>query len=86
LSDLDVEAIQTAARTGMIVTYEDHHIQTGLGSLIANVLTEKGLGIRFRKMGITQYGRSGKPDDLYKMQALDVDSLVKTVMEEIEKK
>ncbi len=86
LSDLDVEAIQTAARTGMIVTYEDHHIQTGLGSLIANVLTEKGLGIHFRKMGITQYGSSGKPDDLYKMQGLDVDSLVKTVMEEIEKK
>jgi transketolase len=75
LSDLDVEALQEAARTGMIVTYEDHHIQTGLGSLIANVLTEKGLGIRFRKMGIAQYGSSGKPDDLYKMQGLDVDSL-----------
>ena len=86
LSDLDAEAIQAAARTGMIVTYEDHHIQTGLGSLIANVLTEKGLGIRFRKMGISRYGSSGKPDDLYKMQGLDVDSLVKTVMEEIKKK
>jgi transketolase len=86
LSDLDVEAIHAAARTGMIVTYEDHHIQTGLGSLIANVLTEKGLGIRFRKIGISGYGSSGKPDDLYKMQGLDVDSLVKTVMEEIEKK
>jgi transketolase len=86
LSDLDVGAIQTAARTGMIITYEDHHIQTGLGSLIANVLTEKGLGIRFRKMGISRYGSSGKPDDLYKMQGLDVDSLVRVVMEEIQKK
>jgi transketolase len=70
----------------MIVTYEDHHIQTGLGSLIAGVLAEQSLGIRFRKMGITRYGSSGKPDDLYKMQGLDVDSLVKTVMEEIKKK
>jgi transketolase len=86
LSDLDADAIQAAAKTGMIVTYEDHHIQTGLGSLVANVLTEKGLGIRFRKMGINRYGSSGKPDDLYKMQGLDVDSLVKTVMEEIKKK
>jgi transketolase len=86
LSDLDAEAVQAAARTGMIVTYEDHHIQTGLGSLIANVLTEKGLRVRFRKMGIAQYGSSGKPDDLYKMQGLDVDGLVKTVMEEIKKK
>jgi transketolase len=37
-------------------------------------------------MGISGYGSSGKPDDLYKMQGLDVDSLVKAVMEEIEKK
>jgi transketolase len=86
LSDLDHEAILRAAKTGTIITYEDHHIQTGLGSLIANVLAEHGLSIRFRKMGITQYGSSGKPDDLYRMQGLDVESLVKTVMEEIEKK
>jgi transketolase len=37
-------------------------------------------------MGITQYGSSGKPDDLYKMQGLDVESLVQTVMEEIKKR
>jgi transketolase len=86
LSDLDVEAIQASAKTGIIVTYEDHHIQTGLGSLVANALAEHGVSIRFRKMGIDRYGSSGKPDDLYKMQGLDVDSLVKTVMEEIEKK
>jgi transketolase len=86
LSDLDVEAVQAAAGTGMIVTYEDHHIQTGLGSLIAGVVAEHGVNTRFRKMGITQYGSSGKPDDLYKMQGLDVDSLVKAVMEEIQKK
>src|SRR4030042_3731540 len=86
LSELDSEAILKAARTGVIITYEDHHIQTGLGSLIANFLAGYGLGIRFRKLGITQYGSSGKPDDLYKMQGLDVDSLVKAVMEEIKKK
>ncbi|MGQ9647710.1 MAG: transketolase [Thermodesulfobacteriota bacterium] len=86
LSDLDVTAIQGAAKTGLIVTYEDHHIDTGLGSLVASVLVEKGFSIRFRKMGITQYGSSGKPDDLYKMQGLGVDNLVKIVMEEIKKK
>jgi transketolase len=85
LSDLDREAITKAAQTGIIITYEDHHIRTGLGSLIANFLAEHGLGIRFRKLGIKQYGSSGKPDDLYKMQGLDVESLVRTVLEEIEK-
>lgn len=86
LSDLDIEAILKAARTGTVLTYEDHHIQTGLGSLIANVLAEQGLSIRFRKMGITRYGSSGKPDDLYRMQGLDVESLVKAVMNEIKRR
>jgi transketolase len=87
LSDLDYEAILKAAKTGIIITYEDHHIRTGLGSLIANFIAEHGLGlgIRFRKLGIKQYGSSGKPDDLYRIQGLDVESLVQTVMEEIKK-
>jgi transketolase len=85
LSDLDTKAILSAAKTGTITTYEDHHIHTGLGSFIANVLAEHGLAIRFRKMGITQYGSSGKPEELYRMQGLDVDSLVQTVVDEIQK-
>jgi transketolase len=85
LSDLDIDAILKATRTGTVITYEDHHIQTGLGSLIANVLAEHGIPIRFRKMGITQYGSSGKPEDLLRMQGLDVESLIKAVMDEIQK-
>jgi transketolase len=86
LSDLDTEAVLRSAGTGTIITYEDHHVQTGLGSLVGNVLAEHGLPVRFRKMGITRYGSSGKPDDLYRMQGLDVDSLVQTVLNEIERK
>ena len=83
LSELDKETILKAAKTGVLITYEDHHIQTGLGSIIANFIAGQGLGIRLRKLGITRYGSSGKPDELYRMQGLDVDSLVKAVMEEI---
>lgn len=86
LSDLDVDAILKAAETGIIITYEDHNVQTGLGSLIANLLAGHGRGIRFRKLGITQYGSSGKPEDLYRMQGLDAESLVQTVIEEIGKR
>ena len=85
-SDLDSEAILKAAKTGILITYEDHHIQTGLGSLIANFIAERGLRVRFRKLGIKQYGSSGKPDELYRSQGLDVESLVQTVMQEIKKK
>lgn len=85
LSDLDMEAILKATRTGRVITYEDHHIHTGLGCLIANVIVEHGLSVRLRKLGITQYGSSGKPDDLYQMQGLDVDSLVHAVLDEVER-
>jgi len=84
-SDLDSEAILKAAKTGILITYEDHHIQTGLGSLIANFIAERGLRVRFRKLGIKQYGSSGKPDELYRSQGLDVESLVQAVMEEVNK-
>ena len=85
-SDLDSEAVLKAAETGALITYEDHHIQTGLGSLIANFIAERGLRVRFRKLGIKQYGSSGKPDELYRSQGLDVESLVQVVMEETKKK
>lgn len=86
LSDPDVDAVLKAARTGRVITYEDHHIQTGLGSLVANIIAEHGLPVRLRKLGVTRYGSSGKPDDLYRMQGLDVDSLVKAVMDVINRK
>lgn len=83
LSDLDIDALLKAVQTGRVITYEDHHVQTGLGCLIASVIAEHGLSTRLRKLGITHYGSSGKPEDLYRMQGLDVDSLVKAVMDEV---
>ncbi|MGQ9637700.1 MAG: transketolase [Thermodesulfobacteriota bacterium] len=83
LSDLDKEAILRAFRTGVVITYEDHHVETGLGSLIGNLIAEEGFPIRFKKLGITSYGSSGKPEDLYRMQGLDVESLVQTVLYEV---
>jgi transketolase len=52
---------------------------------VANILAEDSLKVKFRKLGVTGYAGSGKPDDLYRIQGLDVDSLVKTVMREIGK-
>jgi transketolase len=64
---------------------DNRYIQTGLGSLVANFIAVHGLGIRFRKLGIKQYSSSGKPDELYRLQGLDVESLVQVVMEEVNK-
>lgn len=84
-SEIDEEAIGEAAQTGLIVTYEDHNVKTGLGSIVANFLAENSLNPKFRKLGISGYAGSAKPNDLYRIQGLDVDSLVKTVLTEIDK-
>ncbi len=81
--DLDVEALKEAAATGLIVTYEDHNVETGLGSSVANALLDNGLNARLVKLGVRTYGGSGKPDELFAMQGLDVESLVKAVQEHL---
>jgi len=75
------EAIREAAGTGLVVTYEDHNVHTGLGSIVANVLAEEGLTCTFRKLGIRDFAGSGTPEELWTLQDLDVDSLVGTVLE-----
>ena len=80
LSDLDEKTLTEAARTGIVVTYEDHNVNTGLGSLVANFLAQNSLAPRFRKLGIISYSGSGLPEDLFRMQGLDIESLVETVL------
>jgi len=86
LSNLDKEVLQQAAQTGAIITYEDHNINTGLGSLVANFLAQNSLAPRFQKMGIKEYGSSGLPADLFRMQGLDIDSLVRNVIKLIKQR
>jgi transketolase len=70
LKPLDREAVLRAAETGMIVTYEDHNVNTGLGLLVANVLAEERVQCRLLKLGVTFYGSSGLADQLYAEQGL----------------
>ena len=79
-TDPDPEAVAQAAQTGLIVTYEDHNVRTGLGSAIANVLGEAGISCRLIKKGIARYGSSGLPEELYKSQGLDPESIAKTIL------
>ncbi|MFA5393712.1 MAG: transketolase [Candidatus Ratteibacteria bacterium] len=75
----DVEALREAAATGRIITVEDHHIKTGLGSVCANFLAENGLTVKFRKLGVKSYGQSGTPEALYKKEGLDQEGIMAAV-------
>ena len=83
LMPIDKDAVLKAAETGVVLTVEDHHINTGLGSMVGTILAEAGKGINFQRSGVAQYGGSGKPSDLYASQGLDGKSIaakVKTML------
>ncbi len=79
LVPLDNDAVLQAAETGVVLTVEDHHVETGLGSMVGTVLAEAGKGITFKRLGVSQYGGSGKPADLYASQGLDGKSIAETL-------
>ncbi len=83
--DIDKEAVKQAAETGTIITLEDHHKDTGLGSMVAQVLAEESLSVKFIKLGVSHYGESGKPEELYKIFGMDEESIVKTILSNIKK-
>jgi len=72
---LEPEKISEGFKTGAVITYEDHHIATGLGARVAMVAADLGLKARFKRMGIKDYAASGKPDDLYRLQGLAPENL-----------
>ncbi|MHB0998729.1 MAG: transketolase [Armatimonadota bacterium] len=78
--ELDEDFLREAASTGFVVTYEDHNVRTGLGSLVALYLAERGIKCRFRRFGINGYGVSGSKDDNYRLQGIDIQSVYQTIL------
>ena len=74
LKPVDKQSIADAATTGKpIFTVEEHNVEGGLGSIVADVLVGLGVGVRFRKIGIrdrfaTGYGTIA---EVRRMNALD---------------
>jgi len=81
LIPLDREALMEAGRLGPVLVAEDHHRDTGLGASAATLFADEGLAVRLRRHGVSRYGASGKPAELYRQQGLDAASLVAAVKE-----
>jgi len=82
--ELEKEKIIEGFKTKAVISYEDHHIETGLGAKIALKAVELGLSARFKLLGIKEYGLSGKPEELYKASGLSPEQLAKAVLELID--
>jgi len=77
--EIDLNVLKKACKTGVVVTYEDHLVQSGIGSIVATDIVENGLTCRFKRLGIVRYGRSCNPNEQYKLQGLDADTLRQTI-------
>jgi transketolase len=77
LRPIDREAVLAAAETGLVITAEDHHVDTGLGARVATILAEEGISVWFHRCGVDRYGASARPQDLYRAFNLDGPSLAR---------
>ena len=77
IKPMDFDTIYAVAKkTGAVVTVEEHQIAGGMGSAVAEILSQKHpVPIEF--VGVhDEFGQSGEPDDLIKHSGLDKDAIV----------
>ncbi len=80
IKPLDEEAIlQAAEQTGAIVTAEEHSVIGGLGSAVAELLSEKNPTPVIRIGTMDRFGQSGEPKELFAEYGLLATDIVKAV-------
>jgi len=71
----DEEMLSSIAQKKIVFTYEDHNVNTGLGSIVADQMMNRSLFTKLVKFGVENYACSGTAEDVYKYCKLDIDSL-----------
>lgn len=86
IKPLDREVvIKMAQKTGRVITVEEHSVIGGLGSAVAEVLSEN-IPVQLKRIGIAdQFGQSGTPDGLLDHYGLSTANIVKTAQEMVRK-
>ena len=71
----EAAVVAAAAKTGKIVTVEEHSVIGGLGSAVCDVVAEKA-PVKVMKIGVNDtFGESGLAVELIKKYGLDADSI-----------
>ena len=87
IKPIDQDAIVSAAKkTHAVITIEEHQIYGGLGSAVAEVLSQN-YPCKMKIMGMPDcFGESGTPDELLNKYGLNVESVIKNSLELIAQK
>ncbi len=85
IKPLDVNTIvKSAAKTGRVITVEDHNINGGLGSAVAEALGENYPTL-MRRVAVCQFGESGNYADLIAKLGIDTTGIYQAVKEILKK-
>ncbi len=78
---LDEEAVlDVAQKCQAVITAEEGQIAGGFGSSVAELLSEK-LPVKMKRIGVNDmFGESGKMSELWQKHGLDVNSIVRSVV------
>ena len=81
IKPLDETAVLSAAqKCGRVVTAEEGQIAGGFGSSVAELLSEH-LPVKVKRIGVNNvFGESGKTSELWQKHGLDIDSIVRSVV------
>ena len=75
--------IESAKKTGFVVTVENHSINGGLGSAVCETLSES-YPVRVLRIGINdEFGQSGSVKELLKFYGLDGESIANRIKESL---
>ena len=80
IKPLDKEAIvNSAKKTGLVITIEDHNVIGGLGSAVSEVVSEKNAG-KVIRIGLNdRFHESGSTQELYAKYYLDAKGIEKQI-------
>lgn len=87
IKPLDIETlIEAAKKTGAVVTAENHNVNGGLGSAVAEALSEH-YPVPLYRVGVRErFGQVGKTEYLKTVYGLDAQTIVREVERVIERK
>jgi transketolase len=87
IKPLDEEAVlKSVAKTGCVVTAEEHNCYGGLGDSIAQVLTRNNPVPQEYVAVDDSFGESGTPDQLMKKYGLDTEDIINAVKRVMKRK
>lgn len=84
IKPFDKESIISQANKKLLVSIEEHNIIGGIGSSVADVMAEKGIGVPLLKLGIRDtYSKVGSYDYLLKQHRLTPELIAEDILKKL---